>query len=159
MSDGSGSSVNPWASTEVSSEGRSPNEKRTASRAPDASITAATMVRAVCRKSRSAVSSGPKSASASTVRKSFLRLFPCNPLRRCEKPEHPQRSIQPGDDCWLVWCEIRALHSSIRKGDPIVSNVDNNVEDNAEINAAKNRQELAVIGKMILFTIWARYSP
>lgn len=39
-----------------------------------------------------------------------------------------------------------------------MSNVDNNVEDNAEINAAKNRQELAVIGKMILFTIWALYS-
>ena len=51
------------------------------------------MVRAVWRKSRSAVSSGPRSARASTVLSSFLRLVPCNTLRRaCEKPEPYQGS-------------------------------------------------------------------
>ena len=35
-----GSSVNPWPSTDVSKEGRSPKENKTASRAPAASITA-----------------------------------------------------------------------------------------------------------------------
>ncbi len=95
MTEGSGSSANPWASTEVSKEGRSPNENRTPSRAPAASITAASMVRAVWRKSRSAVSSGPKSASASTVLKSFLKLVPCNAScgGTCEKPELYQPSI------------------------------------------------------------------
>ena len=99
MSEGSGSSANPWESTEVSREGRSPNENRTASRAPAASMMAVSMVRAVWRKSRSAVSSGPKSASASTVLRSFLRLVPCNSdPRRCEKPEPHQGSIALEDE-------------------------------------------------------------
>ena len=106
ISDGSGSSANPWASTEVSNEGRSLNENKTASRAPAASITAVSMVRAVWRKSRSAVSSGPKSASASTVLKSFFRLAPCNAScgGTCEKPERNQVSTARRLDCWLVWC-------------------------------------------------------
>jgi len=39
------------------------------------------MVRAVWLKSRSAVNSGPKSASASTVRNSFFKLVPCKASR------------------------------------------------------------------------------
>jgi len=64
------------------------------------------MVRAVWRKSRSAVSSGPKSASASTVLKSFFRLAPCNAScgGTCEKPERNQVSTARRLDCWLVWC-------------------------------------------------------
>src|SRR5271170_682768 len=114
ISDGSGSSAKPCASTEVSREGRSPNEKRTASRAPAASITAVSMVRAVWRKSRSAVSSGPKSASASTVLKSFLRLVPCNAPcgGECEKPEPHQVSIAPRPVCWLVWCKRKSIGCS-----------------------------------------------
>ncbi len=59
-------------------EGRSPNENNTPSRALAASITTDSMVCAVWRKSRSAVSSGPKFARASTVFKSFFRLVPSN---------------------------------------------------------------------------------
>lgn len=77
-------------------EGRSLNENSTPSRAPAASITALNMARAVWRKSRSAVNSGPRSARASTVRNSFLRLVPCNASRggASEKPERYQRSIR-----------------------------------------------------------------
>ena len=121
MSDGSGSRANPWASTEVSKEGLSPNENSTASRAPAASITAVSMVRAVWRKSRSAVSSGPKSASASTVRKSFLRLVPCNASSggTCEKPEPHQGSIGSRLDCWLVWCDGASGHRVIGSSFPV----------------------------------------
>src|ERR1700679_3672328 len=95
MIDGSGSSVNPWPSTDVSKEGRSPKENKTASRAPAASITALSMVLAVWRKSRSAVSSGPKSVNASNVLRIFLKLAPGNAScgGTCEKPELNQVSI------------------------------------------------------------------
>jgi hypothetical protein len=93
--EGSGSSANPWPSTDVSKEGRSPNENKTASRAPAASITAVSTVLAVWRKLRSAVSSGPKPANASSVLKIFLKLAPGNAScgGTCEKPELNQVSI------------------------------------------------------------------
>jgi hypothetical protein len=107
MTEGSGNKANPWASSEVSREGRSLKEKRTASRAPAASITTVSMVRAVWRKSRSAVSSGPKSVNASNVLKIFLRLVPCNPLAEAHARNQSPISLASGPqpDYWLVWCE------------------------------------------------------
>ena len=78
MTEGSGIRVNPWESTEERRERRSSNENKTASRAPAASIMAVSMVPAVWRKSRSAVSSGPKSVNASNVLRIFLKSVPCN---------------------------------------------------------------------------------
>ncbi len=67
---GSGMRAKPSATTEVSREGLSLKTKRTPSRAPAACSSAESMARAVWENSRSAVSSGPRSDSASTVRRS-----------------------------------------------------------------------------------------
>src|SRR5208337_4771592 len=122
ISDGSGSSANPCASTEVSKEGRSPNENKTASRAPAASITAISMVRAVWRKSRSAVSSGPKSASASTVRNSFLRLVPCNPL--AEAPARNQSGTSVASPHDSIVSQFGASKSIGRSGHRVIGNLE-----------------------------------
>jgi len=73
--EGSGSSANPRAAAEVNSDGLSLKVKRAPSRAPAASISAANIACADWEKSRSAVSSGPRSESASTVRNSRRKLF------------------------------------------------------------------------------------
>ena len=73
--EGSGSSVNPRAAAEVNSDGLSLKVKSAPSRAPAASISAASIACADWEKSRSAVSSGPRSESASTVRNNRRKLF------------------------------------------------------------------------------------
>ena len=75
MKAGSGISANPSAAAEVSMAGLSLNSSSTPSRAPAASMMADSMSREVSEKSRSAVSAGPSSDSASTVCNSRRKLF------------------------------------------------------------------------------------
>src|ERR1700737_693880 len=106
---GSGMSAKPSEATEVSREGLSLKTKSTASRAPAAWSKAETMARAVCGKSRSAVISGPRSESASTVRSSRRKLFFWTAKHRL-RPEDQSRKRVPCSEsarhgaCWLVWC-------------------------------------------------------
>ncbi len=75
MKAGSGISANPCAVVEVSMAGLSLNRKSAPSRAPAASIMADSMSREVSENSRSAVSAGPSSESASTVCNSRRKLL------------------------------------------------------------------------------------
>src|SRR5256885_15485812 len=78
---GSGSRTKPSAAIEVRSEGLSLKTKSAPSRAPAASISVESMTRAVWANSRSAVNSGPRSESASTVRSSRRKLLLCTATR------------------------------------------------------------------------------
>src|SRR5437870_11487340 len=82
MTAGSGSRARPSDTIEVRREGLSLKPKRAPSRAPAVSRNAESMVRAVSGNSRSAVISGPRSESASTVRSSRRKLFFCTDTRR-----------------------------------------------------------------------------
>ena len=75
MKAGSGIKANPKADAELSMSGLSLNRKSTPSRAPAASITADSISREVSENSRSAVSAGPSSESASTVCNSRRKLL------------------------------------------------------------------------------------
>ena len=77
MMAGSGINAKPSEATEESMEGLSLKVKSAPSHAADASISAESMSCAVCEKSRSAVSSGPRSESVSTVRNSRRKLLFC----------------------------------------------------------------------------------
>src|SRR5256712_633654 len=78
---GSGSRTKPSAAIEVRSEGLSLKTKSAPSRAPAASTSVESITRAVWANSRSAVSSGPRSESASTVRNSRRKLLLCTATR------------------------------------------------------------------------------
>ena len=75
MKAGSGIRTNPSAAAEVNIAGLSLNSRSTPSRAPAASMMADSISRAVSENSRSAVSAGPSSESASTVCNSRRILF------------------------------------------------------------------------------------
>ena len=75
MKAGSGSMAKPSAAADESMVGFSLKMKSAPSRAPAASIAADSMRRDVSENSRSAVSSGPSSERASTVRNSLRKLF------------------------------------------------------------------------------------
>ena len=75
MKAGWGSMSKVCTATDVSMVGFSLKTKSTPSRAPAASMTADNMRRDVSVKSRSAVSSGPRSERASTVRNSLRKLL------------------------------------------------------------------------------------
>src|SRR5579883_1584908 len=106
---GSGSSANPRAATEVSSEGLSLKVKSAPSRAPAASMSAASMSCALSENSRSAVSSGPRSESTSTVRNSRRKLSFCTAKRQAARNQSnsrvPRGENREASGCWLVWCD------------------------------------------------------
>src|SRR5689334_11613373 len=94
MTAGSGRRANPWDAAELSNEGLSLKVKSAPSRAPAASIMAASISGAVWEKSRSAVSSGPRSVSVSTVRNSRRKLFFWTANGRADKkPEHEKSTM------------------------------------------------------------------
>ena len=84
MKAGSGMSANPRVFAEVSMAGLSLNRKSTPSRAPAASIMADSINREVSENSRSAVSAGPSSESASTVCNSRRKLLVCIATQKVE---------------------------------------------------------------------------
>ena len=86
--------------------GFSLNTKSAPSRAPAASITAASMRREVSENSRSAVSSGPSSERASTVRNSLRKLLvstaKTSGARNAEQNERSTREQRPARASLLV---------------------------------------------------------
>ena len=77
MKAGSGIKANPCAVAEVNMAGLSLKSKSAPSRAPAASMMADSMRREVSENSRSAVSAGPSSESASTVCNSRRKFCVC----------------------------------------------------------------------------------
>ena len=75
MKAGSGIKANPKAVLEVRTAGLSLKRKSAPSRAPAASMTDDSMSRDVSENSRSAVSAGPSSERASTVRSNRRKLL------------------------------------------------------------------------------------
>jgi hypothetical protein len=92
MKHGSGNMANPSAATDVNMVGFSLKTKSAPSRAPAASITAASIRRAVSENSRSAVNSGPSSERASTVRNSLRKLFVSTAKTNGAKEIYAQRA-------------------------------------------------------------------
>ena len=108
MKAGSGIRANPCAVAEVSMAGLSLKSRSAPSRAPAASMMADSMRREVSENSRSAVSAGPSSESASTVCNSRRKLLCLNRHGRsgsqiAEQDEGNMREIRARESaCWLV---------------------------------------------------------
>ena len=83
----SGNSEKPFAATELSIGGRSLKMKSAPSRAPTARVRRPSVATAVWEKSRSAVISGPRSASVSTVASRRRKLVFCIATRGGENRE------------------------------------------------------------------------
>jgi type VI protein secretion system component VasF len=95
MNAGSGIRANPCAAAAVSMAGLSLKSKSAPSRAPAASMMAESMRREVSENSRSAVSAGPSSESASTVRNSRRKFVVCTATDEVRaNPEQIERNMR-----------------------------------------------------------------
>ena len=99
MKAGSGIRAKPCDVVEVSMAGLSLKRNSEPSRAPAASIIADSMRREVSENSRSAVSAGPSSESASTVRNSRRKLFVCTATTKWRGNQSKSSVTCPNAQC------------------------------------------------------------